>query len=528
MTTSRLTLPVRHAGFALFHGRILLLEAAAATLIYALLLQNLAQFAAAPKLNSDSGTALTISLALSHGDPSPLLATLSPPIQVGTYAVLLRFGWGDAISAMPILLSLALALSLSWIEFRVTKSSIGAAAPLILLLFSRIFWEQLGVLTFYPAFAALGYVGFYLSARYLFEDTPWIRVAILAGLLLAMALYAFTTALLFLPVPLLMCLCYFSKERLRRLVHLYAFIGLFSIPWFAWHVWLGGTHFYYHPLNWSNEEMLPIVNSQFWHYPKESLLGYAGRMAPVGYGGLLPAGLWPFFILGLVRVWQVYGPRAVGFTCIVALFFVANIAFVRPSPFTRYFFPIFPLVILVGAYGIVTLWERMTGLMTVRYVVASVVVAAASLALDLNLQPNAVQVNRAHIVDRLDSSATYVDMQAIAKLVVDKKGIIGRDSSIQQLVPQNQTFTVFMLNEADYVTYLSWQNEEAVLDMFERHNIGWILLYKDDDRWERDYNAWLQTVYGLPPRHYLAVPQSKNLTLAYDGRTYRLFKVNSQ
>jgi len=101
-------------------------------------------------------------------------------------------------------------------------------------------------------------------------------------------------------------------------------------------------------------------------------------------------------------------------------------------------------------------------------------------------------------------------------------GVIARDSAIQQLVPDNQVFTHFLLSEADYVTYLSWPDDDDVAEMFEREGIEWALLYKDR-RWERDYHVWMTMTYGMEPKHYRRLALSPQFRKAYSGKLYELY-----
>jgi hypothetical protein len=81
------------------------------------------------------------------------------------------------------------------------------------------------------------------------------------------------------------------------------------------------------------------------------------------------------------------------------------------------------------------------------------------------------------------------------------------------------------MSEPDFVTYLSWPNEEAVLEVLNREHIGWILLYRDAEKWEHDYNVWLERVYGMPPRHYAEIGVSQNFRKVYEGAIYVLYEV---
>jgi hypothetical protein len=96
---------------------------------------------------------------------------------------------------------------------------------------------------------------------------------------------------------------------------------------------------------------------------------------------------------------------------------------------------------------------------------------------------------------------------------------------MQVLLPDNRINTVFLIDEADYVTYLSWPSDQEVLSVLDRHDIGWLLLYKNAARWERDYNVWLERHYGLTPRHYVEAAKSENFRKVAEGEVYILYQV---
>ncbi len=481
--------------------------------------------AQAPKLSPDSGTALSISISLARGDPGPLVSTLSPPLQTGTYAVLLSLGLTGIIAAMPALLSMGLAFTLGAMARHFTRSTIASIAVVIVLSFSNVFWEQTGWLTFYPAFALFGYAGLYLGGRYVLEDSGSVDLAFLAALLLAYSLCAFTTALVFLPVPALLLLCFWNRTRVQKTLKLYALIGVFASPWLVWHIWVGGSHFYYHPLNWFTENYLQTVNRDFWHLPHASLAAYLPNMIGVGFRELMPAPLWAVALFGLGSLFATRGVRAGVFAVACIGFFICTLAVIRPAPYARYFYPILPFVTLLGAYGFYSYWEFMKRRPFGRFFMTGVAGVAIVLAALAGFIPSARATYNTKYADRLESSPSYSDMRAIAGIIHDERGVIARDSGMQAVILSNQIHTVFLVSERDYVTYLSWPSDEEVMLVLRKYDIGWILLYKDTERWEKGYNIWLEEAYGVPPRHYTMVEHAPDFRLAFDGKVYRLYQV---
>jgi hypothetical protein len=481
--------------------------------------------AAAPKLSPDSGTALSISMALARGDTEPLVDSLFPPLQTATYALLYSVGSAAMQASVPAVLSFLLALLLAAVAGHFTRSIAGATLAVLMLFFSNVFWEQAGWLTFYPGFALLGYAGLYLGGRYAAEKSARLDLALLASLCLAGSLYAFTTALVFLPIPMMFLAFFWSRDRLCRTLNIYALVVLFAAPWLVWHFLVGGTHFYYHPLSWFTENHLQIVNAEFWQLPRESLADYMRTMLKAGFEAILPAPVWLLSVLGLWSLQRDKGPRAAAFVLACIGFFVITLAVIRPAPYPRYFYPIFPLVTLLAAFGAFTIWRTLTRLGPAHHVLGLGLACGIGASLYFGYTTSTVSDYQTKYAGRLDSSPTYRDMRGIARTIDDSRGVIGRDSSMQILLPDNLIHTVFLVSEPDYVSYLSWQDEESVVGVLLRYDIGWVLLYKDAERWEHGYNVWLERAYDLPPHHYVAIQDSDNFELAFDGGILQLYRL---
>jgi hypothetical protein len=197
------------------------------------------------------------------------------------------------------------------------------------------------------------------------------------------------------------------------------------------------------------------------------------------------------------------------------------ILFVRPAPFAKYFYPILPLVTLLVAAGFLALLRNLDQPRN-RAMIAMTCLAMGLLF--LMVKPGPVDVAHSRYVDRLDTSPGYHDMLAVATSIDDKRGVISRDAIIQQLIPDNALNSIFGLTEADYVTYLSWPSDDAVLAVFDKYDIGWVLLYTNVERWELGFNVWLPEAYGVQPQHYLAIENSPSFARAYSGPVYTLYR----
>ena len=118
------------------------------------------------------------------------------------------------------------------------------------------------------------------------------------------------------------------------------------------------------------------------------------------------------------------------------------------------------------------------------------------------------------------------ELAAVAEFIDDDKAVIGsRPYWLIYHNHENELLTPDFLSEEDFVTYLSWPSDEAVAEMFERNNVGWILILQPAERWERDYHVWLMKAAGQLPQHYVKVKDSGLVEEVYTGYSYSLYQV---
>jgi hypothetical protein len=83
------------------------------------------------------------------------------------------------------------------------------------------------------------------------------------------------------------------------------------------------------------------------------------------------------------------------------------------------------------------------------------------------------------------------------------------------------------LTEEEYVTYLTWPSDEAVIDLLNRHDIGWVVIHANR-LLETEYNdVWLIPFHGRRSRHVEAVATSPNFCRWSEGGGYVLFKLGA-
>ena len=246
---------------------------------------------------------------------------------------------------------------------------------------------------------------------------------------------------------------------------------------------------------------------------------------------ILPPEFAVFVALGVWYVAHRLGVRAAVLAVSSIALYVLVLAVTRPAPFARYYFPILPMVVLLAAGGVYAVYSAVVDAASRHSQGRQAIVRLASIALLavvplmslFGYPPASIAVARHSYVGRLDTSTGYTDLLAMSSMIrASDGGVIGRDAAIQTLIPHNQAYTHFLLDEHDYVTYLMWKDDPSVIEMFHRQNIDWVLL-RNDITWERDYNLWLRPAYGSDPQHYLRVAESPYFELAYQGQIYTLY-----
>jgi hypothetical protein len=208
----------------------------------------------------------------------------------------------------------------------------------------------------------------------------------------------------------------------------------------------------------------------------------------------------------------------------------------RPAPFARYFYPVLPLVVLLVSAGIVSVITEVFGARregfamsgggsTLRIVVSGAIVLCGVMAAT-GMAPGAVADAQFRFSGRLDESPGYREFMAISDIIDDDgAGVIARDSALQALLPDNQMYTHFLLTEGEYVTFLTWTDEDEVIRVLEERGIGWVLI-RNDLTWEREYHVWLRHAYNRPARHFEEIPASPNFRERYRGEIYTLYQLD--
>jgi hypothetical protein len=391
----------------------------------------------------------------------------------------------------------------AYVTYRIWPSMLAAAAAAFALLAIPAAVDRGSVLPMYPTMLALGYLGGWLAYRAIVEPERR-SLAVAAGVCLALTPEAQQVGQLFLAVPLLLLVFAPTwRAGLAASARIYLFMALAMIPRIAINLSAGGLSDIarYRTDYWVTKGYLGLIQSHFWHYGgvDEPLGKYLTWLPWRFTHSLGPQG---YVVLGLgVVAWLVFGGgRGRVFVLGVVGFLVLALT-IKPVPaFPRYYSPFWPgMAILVGA-GVGTLARQSPR--TARPLALGVVAALMMLAATTLADASRVQDERRARVD----NAPY---RQLAGAITDGKGVIGaRSHSLLNVTADIPTWGGQFLTEDEYVTYLTWPSDDAVIEMMERHDIGWVLIHANR-LFETDYhNTWLVPAHGAVARHVERVAAS--------------------
>jgi hypothetical protein len=116
----------------------------------------------------------------------------------------------------------------------------------------------------------------------------------------------------------------------------------------------------------------------------------------------------------------------------------------------------------------------------------------------------------------------------LAARIDDDKGVIGaRVGRLTFVDAERPIWGTVFLSEEEFVTYLTWPSDEAVIDVMRAHDIGWALV-GEDRRLEVDYhNAWLEPAYGESAHQVERLAVSPNFCLVTKVPGYELYRLGA-
>jgi hypothetical protein len=463
----------------------------------------------------------------------------------------------------------------AYIARRITGSMWGAAAAAVALVALSPIIERSIYLPMYPTMLALGYAGSWLAYRAVVlgpDGGGWRswrswrtwRYAVPAGACLALTPEAHAVGQLFYVVPLMLVVFAPGRGRLPGLpglaglrswlatvVRIYAVVFVVSLPRIAINLSEGGlSHFTsYRTDYWITKGYVREIQVNFWHYRGVGEpLGRYVRVLPERF--MLSLGAWAWLLLALAgAAWLVWCRGRARWFVLGAMGFIAlAVTIKRVPPFPRYYAPLIPGIALLIGVGV----GRLAGVRRGRSlasvpslpsvpsvpslasapsprslpwtvmgrVVAGVCTVALAAVAVANLD------TAAHRVDRTRIAVEGGPYRQLAAAIDDDKGVIGaRSHSLLFVTADVPTWGGQFLTEDEYVTYLTWPSDEQVIEVLERHDIGWVLIHAARALELSYHDTWLVPHHGRHARQVDAIAASPNFCPKLTTGGFVLYKL---
>jgi hypothetical protein len=412
----------------------------------------------------------------------------------------------------------------AFITWRLTRSPLAVLAGVLALNSLPAILDRAYRVPMYPAMLSLGFLGVYLSHRAIVAENRsrrW-QGAVLAGLCLVLAFEAHQVGQLFLVVTALLVVTARPSLALAGLGRIYLVVVVLSIPRLVINVTDGGfSHFFINRVDfWLMKGYLKPIQTDFFALPvRDALREYVekvpGSLLDVwGSSGLLVLALG---LLGLLAMSSRLRRLA-----LICAFLMLAVALYRRLPFyPRYF-----SLLLVGsalAAGLAFSWVIRTNSRGRRAAVAlGLLGLLASAAFGYQGMLENLQMR-----ERSLANGPYL---RLAKAIPPGDGVIGTRSMYLNFARADvRTFGGQFLTEQEYVTFLTWPSEDAVIDLMRRHDIEWIFIPRKPWKWVLRYNnVWLLPNHGSPARYHREVGHSAAFCRARRIGRAALFKLDPQ
>lgn len=436
----------------------------------------------------------------------------------------------EGVQWLPPISLVLLAGTVAYVSGALTRSLVAVvAAPLALVSFHTIY-TLTDRLTMYLLMLTLGYLGLwvaYISLR-TGGKRAWGLAAVSAALLVLTS-EAHGIGQLFLVSPALLLVVRADRRSLAQLARVFLSIAVLMIPRILINLSVGGLEAFRtnRADYWVTNGYIQLINMNFWRQPVSKLsspleyLGWVDNLfvRAVGDTGAVAVA---FVILAFV----LSKGRGRWFGVVAGGFFLAALLTARPAPLDRYIAPLLPGAAIAAGVGVAALIRLAP---RIKWAHGLALLAFLIGATGSYLQ---FEVRR----DEYNPTIHRPFFEA-AEVIDDGKAVIGsRTPPLQQVTTEVEIYGSLFLSEPEYLTYLTWPSDQAVIQMFENRNIGWVMVLHRRDLEVAYHQTWVGPAHGLQVRHPEAINQSPNFCLAgsFDGvgpyfglDLYRLGSCNS-
>jgi hypothetical protein len=389
-----------------------------------------------------------------------------------------------------------------------------------MILFSPIFFERSWNLAPYTIALFLIVSSILFFQKSIKNNQNNIAFTVASAFFMAMAVYTWTLALPILALPILYYLVNKNhRDNMKILLTMYAAMFILLLPWLIWHLYVADIkNFMYHNYTWYSIKYLPIVNREFWGYGSPgysdiaALFKYYGNFFSLFLKQLLIPSIWLFVVVALIINKSSFKWLLLFWILVITL----PLLFIQAAAFSRYIYFTLPPFIILAAYGVRYILARL------KYKLALVVISIITVIGVLQI-PTYISNFKSSPSYPSAGSPSLKDINSFKVIIDDNKRIFARSYEFQYLI-DNRFICATDLGEEDAISFLSWNNEATILEIMEKHQIGWIMLNKDK-RWEEDYYVWVNELTGSPSRHYIKISDSPNFEKMAEGKIYILYKL---
>jgi hypothetical protein len=473
--------------------------------------------------DSDSARILAASRYLLDGNPvfDYYTGTQEPFLPPLLFAPAVALNSLAAVKLLSLLWLQVAAGVIAYLTHRMTRSMWGAGVAALSLMCLTAFTERAVKVPMYAAMLSLGYMGAWFAYRSVSrQDVRW-RTTVAAGVCLALAPEAHGVGQLFLAAPVLVAVFAPSvRSAVGSVGRIYGVALLAMVPRIVVNLWDGGLNAVASPRAdyWITGGYLTEIQNRFMLYEgvSEPRGEYLADL-PTRFVELLgPHGWIVVAVAALGAVIAVRG-RARVFLLAAIGFYVLAITVKQIPPFARYYAPLWPgLAILVGI-AVAALARR------ARPIAALAVTAVLVGVAFVTLRNESARFEHARL--NIEMNAT----RGIVTAVDDDKGVIGSRAAqvFYSVTADVTTWGGQFLTEEEHVTYLTWPSDEEVLEVLDRHDIGWVYI-SEVMQLETDYNdTWLLPSYGSRARHVTEIADSPNFCRWRDVGFNIVYKVGA-
>ena len=471
--------------------------------------------------SSDSARLLSSVDHVWRGDPGYLVDVQEPLLPHVLHGLAMEVGGVPAARFLVILSLMGLAGVTALITYRITRSMVGAAVSTVGLacIYGTL---MLAVFTpLYPVMLTLGYLGGWCAYRAVTDQGAGWRYPVIAGACIAMTPEAHAVGQIFLGVPAVVALLAPTRRlAVVQTVRTYVVVGLATLPRLAINLAEDGLDWVttYRTDWWVTQGYIRYIQVHLWDYGaiEEPLGEYYVRLPGRFYAALGGTG---WVILASVAVgWVCCRWRQRRFVLAAAALMLASITVKQVPGFTRYYSPVYPGMAIMAGVFVAAAVRRSERHMRLG-VAVSVVLLLAGAVVTFGSARDRIEYMRA------ESEA--MPLQRLVASIDDDRGVIGARAhqSVFGISAENPTWGDQYLTEGEYVTYLTWPSDEAIIDLLESHDIGWVLIH-GNRLYEQQYNdVWLVPFHGRPARHIEAVASSPRFCPWFQERGFALFKL---